>query len=94
MKVLLTGAGGYIGSVLAEKLVSAGYNLICLDRFFFGKDILSTVADRAKSIKDDIRTFDRSIIYGTDEVLDLVSFSNDPSGELDLNKTLEMNYKG
>ncbi len=94
MRVLLTGAGGYIGSVLAERLVSEGYSLICLDRFFFGEDILSHIADRVKLVKDDIRTFDPSIMHGVDAVLDLASLSNDSSGELDPNKTLEINYKG
>ncbi len=93
MRVLLTGAGGYIGSVLAERLVSEGYSLICLDRFFFGKDILSPISDRVKLVRDDIRTFDPSIMHGVDAVLDLASLSNDPSGELDPNKTLKIIYK-
>jgi len=38
--VLVTGAGGYIGSVLVPKLLSKGYKVKALDRFFFGKDKL------------------------------------------------------
>ena len=36
--VLVTGAGGYIGSVLVPKLLEKGYRVKAIDRFFFGKD--------------------------------------------------------
>ncbi len=61
---------------------------------FFGEDTLSPVADKVRLVKDDIRTFDPCILDGVDAVLDLASLSNDPSGELDPNKTLEINYRG
>jgi len=34
--VLVTGGGGFIGSHLCEKLLSRGYDVICLDNFFTG----------------------------------------------------------
>ena len=37
--VLVTGAGGYIGSVLVDELLSAGYRVTAIDQFFFGEDV-------------------------------------------------------
>lgn len=36
MKILVTGAGGYIGSVTCSRLLEAGYDLVCLDNFSRG----------------------------------------------------------
>lgn len=39
-KVLLTGGGGYIGSVLAADLLRAGFQVTVFDNFMFGQDSL------------------------------------------------------
>lgn len=96
MKVLVTGGGGYIGSVLIEMLLKRGYKVKCLDRFFFGTETLSHVAGdpNLEIIKDDIRLFDPNILRDVDGVMDLAALSNDPAGELDPSKTMEINHKG
>lgn len=94
MRVLVTGGAGYIGSVLSKILVEKGHDVSCLDRFFFGKEAIENVSGKINLIKDDIRWFNPDILKGVDAVLDLASLSNDPSGELDPQKTLEINYKG
>lgn len=94
MKVLVTGGAGYIGSVLCRLLLERGYDVACLDRFFFGTDPIKDITDKITVVKDDIRWFNPEILNGIDVVLDLASLSNDPSGELDPQKTLEINYKG
>lgn len=96
MKVLVTGGAGYIGSILVELLRERGYKVICLDRLFFGKETLKKVIDDPKFelIQDDIRWFDPKILEGIDVVMDLAALSNDPTGELDPQKTLDINYKG
>ena len=94
MRVLVTGGAGYIGSVLSKILVEKGHDVSCLDRFFFGKEALENVSGKISLIKDDVRWFNPDILKGVDAVFDLASLSNDPSGDLDPQKTLEINYKG
>ncbi|MGB9960264.1 MAG: NAD-dependent epimerase/dehydratase family protein [Candidatus Bathyarchaeales archaeon] len=92
--MLVTGGAGYIGSVLSRLLLEKGYDVVCLDRLFFGTDPIKDIVDKVKLIKDDVRWFNPEILKGVDAVFDLASLSNDPSGELDPQKTLEINYKG
>jgi nucleoside-diphosphate-sugar epimerase len=94
MRVLVTGGAGYIGSILTRALLERGYSVTCLDRFFFGEDSIKEIADKITLVKDDIRWFEPTLLEGVDAVFDLASLSNDPSGELDPQKTLEINYKG
>jgi nucleoside-diphosphate-sugar epimerase len=94
MKVLVTGGAGYIGSILIKALLEKGYDVTILDRMFFGIDPIKDVVDQITLVKDDIRWFEPDALNGIDAVLDLASLSNDPSGELEPLKTLEINYKG
>ena len=94
--ILVTGGGGYIGSVLVPRLLEEGFKVTVLDRFFFGKESLQPLSKNKslKIIQDDVRWFDPKILKKIDVVLDLAALSNDPSGELDPKKTLEINFKG
>jgi len=94
--LLVTGAAGFVGSVLTTSLVEKNYHIKCLDRFFFGDEYLSQKKffNNVELICDDIRWFDSSILKDVDIVLDLAALSNDPVGELNPEKTYEINYKG
>ncbi len=96
MHVLVTGGAGYIGSVLVRRLLKEGYKVKVLDRFFFGKESLKSISKNPSLtlIQDDTRWFNPKILRNVDVVLDLAALSNDPSGELDPKKTMEINYKG
>jgi nucleoside-diphosphate-sugar epimerase len=94
--ILVTGGAGYVGSVLIPTLIDEGYYVKCLDRFFFGEEFLRQKKFEGKLdlIKDDIRWFDPKILSDVDCVLDLAAISNDPAGDLDPQKTFEINHKG
>jgi len=96
MQILVTGGAGYIGSVLVHHLLNEGYKVKCLDRFFFGKESLDDISTNSglELIEDDIRWFDPDLLNGVDAVVDLAALSNDPTGELDPQLTLDINYKG
>ena len=90
-RVVVTGGSGYIGSVLCPLLVEAGYQVRILDRFFFGDTI--PINEHIEKIKVDSRTLSIELLEGAYAVLDLAAISNDPAGELDPVKTLDINYR-
>ena len=92
----MTGGAGYIGSVLLRELLSQGYEVVCLDRLFFGVEPIRELLKHRnfRLVRDDIRWFDPSILKGIDVVIDLAALSNDPAGELDPAKTYDINYIG
>ena len=93
MKVLVTGAGGYIGTTLTRVLLENEFEVTALDRFHFGEGLLPD-SDYLTVVKGDIRNVDTSIFEGVDAVIDLAAISNDPAGELDPTTTISINHLG
>jgi nucleoside-diphosphate-sugar epimerase len=95
-KVMVTGAGGYIGTQLVRDLVKAGHDVTAVDRFFFGKEPLSEfIGNKQVTIKQkDIRDLDKNDFKGHDAVCDLACLSNDPAGEIDPQLTYQINRDG
>lgn len=97
MNILVTGGAGYVGSCLVKNLISQGHHIKCLDRFFMGDEFLKKLASENNNLvllRDDIRFFSEEHLNGIDTVIDLAALSNDPVGELDPNKTFEINHQG
>jgi len=95
-RVLVTGAGGYVGVPLCKKLLEQGNSVIALDRYFFGMDKIASLKSypQITFLKDDIRFFDTAILKDVDAIIDLAGLSNDASAEIDAQLTIAINYKG
>jgi UDP-glucose 4-epimerase len=53
MRVLVTGGGGYIGSVAIERLIAGGHDVVALDSFYRGHK--SAIHPDARSVTCDLR---------------------------------------
>ena len=95
-KVLVAGAGGYIGVPLCQKLVGNGHSVVALDRYFFGRNRIETFAEnpRVTIVTEDIRNVDPGMLSGIDVVIDLAGLSNDASAEIDPELTRSINCDG
>jgi nucleoside-diphosphate-sugar epimerase len=91
--VLVTGAAGYIGSVLTRMLLEAGHAVTAVDPCYFGREALPPDGERLRVLRRDIRTLD-ALPPGLDAVIDLAAMSNDPAGELDAGLTWRVNHAG
>jgi nucleoside-diphosphate-sugar epimerase len=95
-KILVTGAGGYIGTQLIRDLVSQNNQVVAVDRFFFGMEpVKEFIGNKnVQIIKKDIRDLGVEDFKSVDAVCDLACLSNDPAGEMDPILTYQINRDG
>jgi nucleoside-diphosphate-sugar epimerase len=91
MKVLVTGGAGYIGVVLTEQLLNAGFEVRVLDRLYWGRAPLAHLADRIEVVQADVRDIPHAAFDGIDAVAHLAGLSNDPTAEYNTKANWEMN---
>ena len=96
IKVLVIGAGGYVGSVLCRELLNQGYEVRGVDRFLFGDETLQEIVNHHhfELVKGDIRHLDLLVdaAFGVDAVINLAAIVGDPACDLDVNHSIMINY--
>lgn len=88
MKVFVTGACGYKGSVLVPKLLAKGHEVVAFDIQWFGNHLQPHPA--LTVVQGDVRDPDQVDLDGVDAVIHLSSIANDPCGDLDAKLTWEV----
>jgi nucleoside-diphosphate-sugar epimerase len=88
MRVLVTGACGYKGTVLVPKLLNAGHEVIGLDIMWFGNFLQPHPA--LTTIAADVRDVETIDLEGVDAIIHLSSIANDPCGDLNPQLTWEV----
>lgn len=77
MNVLIAGGAGYIGSMLAPKLLDRGYGVTVADQCWFGEN----VPEHARLIKMNLMDLAADHLAGHETVIFLAGLSNDPMAE-------------
>ena len=95
MRVLVTGVDGYIGAVLAPRLLQQGFDVVGLDCGFYRDGWLyNDNSPRPFTFTEDVRRITAKDVEGFDAVVHLAELSNDPLGELNERTTYEINHLG
>lgn len=88
MKILVTGACGYKGTVLVPKLLARGHEVVGFDIMWFGNYL--EPHPKLRVIKGDVRNPEEIDLNGIDAIIHLSSVANDPCGDLDPKLTWEV----
>ncbi len=88
MKIIVTGACGYKGTVLVPKLLNAGHEVVAIDTQWFGNFLPEH--ENLTNLKLDVRDNDAIDFDGVDAVVHLASIANDPCGDLNPKLTWEV----
>ena len=88
MKLLVTGACGYKGSVLVPKLLALGHEVRAFDIQWFGNELQPH--PNLEVIQGCVRDTDAIPLNGVEAIIHLASVANDPCGDLDPKLTWEI----
>lgn len=93
-KVLVTGDQGYVGTVMARRLLERGDQVVGLDVGYFADCLLTSegVASYPRHTVD-VRDIRAEHLDGIDAIVHLAGLSNDPLGEFDPRLTDEINCR-
>ena len=94
MRVLVTGNLGYIGTVLAQRLIRMGHQVQGLDIGYFSDCVVGDRPADPPTWNVDIRDVESKHLDGIDAVVHLAGLSNDPLGALNESLTDEINRDG
>jgi nucleoside-diphosphate-sugar epimerase len=95
MRVLYTGADGYIGTILGSKLLERGHRALGVDTGLYRRGwLFEDGRTRPSVVTRDVRQLTQLDLEGFDAVVHLAELSNDPLGNNDPAITHEINHLG
>jgi len=95
MKIMVTGTDGYLGCLLAPRLIERGHDVVGVDTGYYRSGWLYQALDRMPlTLNKDIRHVTAEDFEGVDAVVHMAELSNDPLGELIADITFEINHAG
>jgi nucleoside-diphosphate-sugar epimerase len=80
-KILITGGGGYVGSLLVQELLKKNYKITVVDTFWFGNYLPKN--KNLKILKKNILNLRNSDFKRIDCVIHLASIANDNAADID-----------
>ena len=96
LKVLITGGGGYLGSLLTRKLLAKNYDVRVIDQLWYGKEPLNDCLTNEKFelVQEDIRDLTATVksMKGVDAVIHLASIVGMPASSIEPRTSEEINY--
>jgi nucleoside-diphosphate-sugar epimerase len=92
MRVMITGHKGYIGTVMAPLVQSAGHEVVGLDSDLYRNSTFGTGMPVVPEIIKDIRDIEKADLAGIDAIVHLAGLSNDVLGDLNPTLTYEINH--
>jgi len=87
--IMVTGGGGYVGSVLIPKLLQGGYKIVVVDNFWFGNYLESH--GNLTIVSKDVRELEERDLQSIDRCIHLANIANDPAVDLDQTLSWEIN---
>jgi nucleoside-diphosphate-sugar epimerase len=97
MRVAVTGGGGFIGSHVAERLVTEGHDVVVLDNFATGRrENVTPFAAHIELVEGDIRSYERvhTALRGCELVLHQAALPSVPRSVQDPLTSVEANVTG
>ena len=96
MKILITGGAGYLGSVIVDKMLKAGYEVIVLDKLLFNQtSLLSYTSNpKFKFIYGDVRNVEllQTLCKEADVIIPLAAIVGFPACASDPKLAKEINF--
>ena len=96
MKILVTGGGGYLGSIFCRKMLAKGHKVRVLDALWYGNESLEELSNNAdfELVQEDIRNLVTTVstMKDMDAVVHLASIVGMPASSIDPIASEEVNY--